>query len=87
MQNPSAEVTPGNSIPAPSVREDSAVHVLADVINHFVTVEFENTVARLHGLGLLIQNHPAFQQEVEAIRKLVEARDTLIAVTAESRSL
>lgn len=70
-----------------SLRDNTALIVLSEMLNQYITTEFENAVAQMAGLADLIKYHPGFQEEAEALQKIIDARDRLISTTWEAHKL
>ena len=59
--------------------------VLGEMIERFLEMPFEDATLNLAGLGDLIEHHPAFRQELRAIRAISEAREVLVRASNEAR--
>jgi hypothetical protein len=61
---------------APAHNETGLI-VLSEIVNHYTDLRFEDAVLNLAGVADLIQHHPGYQDEVQAIHELLSARDVL----------
>lgn len=61
--------------------------VLADVIERFIDMGFEDAIANFTGLADLIAHHPGYREEAAAMRKLEASRDLLAKTSWDTRNL
>ena len=75
------------STPAQPAREESSLIILAEIIDQYVEMTFDNATSQFHCLADLIAHHPCYQREVAAMRQICAGRDILIQTSNESQRL
>jgi hypothetical protein len=85
-RNPSGGLAPACTA-APRARTGTSTIVLGELIDRFLGMDVEDASANFEALANLIGHHPGYRREARAMRRLVEARDTLAATTHEAQNL